>query len=92
MGQQYKDDDGAYYMYYGGIWGGQLQRWRTGVFNSNRPESPTAFLPKDDEPALMPLIAKMSDDLLEFCEKPKEVQILDEEGKLLLAGDNDRDF
>ena len=88
----FKDDDGSYYMYYGGIWGGQLQRWRTGVFNSNLPESPKAFLPKDDEPALLPLIAKMSDDLLGFCEKPKEVQILDEDGKLLLAGDNDRRF
>jgi beta-xylosidase len=26
----FKDDDGSYYMYFGGIWGGQLQRWRTG--------------------------------------------------------------
>tara|TARA_B100000674_G_scaffold338873_1_gene283272 strand:+ start:1464 stop:2504 length:1041 start_codon:yes stop_codon:yes gene_type:complete len=88
----FKDDDGSYYMYFGGIWGGQLQRWRTGVFNSNQPESPTAFLPNDNQPALMPLVAKMSDDLLEFCEKPKEVQILDEDGNLLLAGDNDRRF
>ena len=23
----FKDDDGKYYMYVGGIWGGQLQRW-----------------------------------------------------------------
>ena len=88
----FKDDDGSYYMYFGGIWGGQLQRWRTGVFNSNQPESPTAFLPNDNEAALMPLVAKMSDDLLEFCEKPKEVQILDVHGNLLLAGDNDRRF
>ena len=61
----FKDDDGSYYMYFGGIWGGQLQRWRTGVFNSNQPESPTAFLPNDNQAALMPLVAKMSDDLLE---------------------------
>ena len=88
----YKDDNGEYYMYFGGIWGGQLQRWRNGVFNSNNPASPTAFLPNDDEPALLPLIAKMSDDLLEFAEKPREVQILDEKGKLLLAGDNERRF
>ena len=54
----FKDDDGSYYMYYGGIWGGQLQRWRSGVFNGNQPESPTAFLPNDNEAALMPLIAK----------------------------------
>ena len=88
----YKDDDGEYYMYFGGIWGGQLQRWRNGVFNPNSPTSPTAFLPKDDEPALLPFVAKMSDDLLEFAEKPREVQILDEKGKLLLAGDNERRF
>ena len=64
----FKDDDGSYYMYFGGIWGGQLQRWRTGIFNSNQPDSPTAFLPDDDEPALLPYVAKMSDDLLEFIE------------------------
>ena len=28
----YKDEDGTYYMYFGGIWGGQLQRWRTGEY------------------------------------------------------------
>ena len=88
----YKDDNGEYYMYFGGIWGGQLQRWRNGVFNPNNPTSPTAFLPNDDEPALLPFVAKMSDDLLEFVEKPREVQILDEKGKLLLAGDNERRF
>ena len=79
-------------MYFGGIWGGQLQRWRDGVFNPSNPRSPTAFLPNDDEPALLPFVAKMSDDLLEFVEKPREVQILDEKGKLLLAGDNERRF
>jgi len=26
------DDDGNAYMYFGGIWGGQLQRWQTGQF------------------------------------------------------------
>ena len=88
----YKDNNGEYYMYFGGIWGGQLQRWRTGVFNGDQPESPTAFLPNDDEHALLPFVAKMSDDLLEFVEKPREVQILDETGKLLLAGDNERRF
>ena len=50
------------------------------------------ILPKDDEPALLPYVAKMRDDLLEFEENPKEVQILDENGNLLLSGDNDRRF
>ena len=88
----FKDDDGAYYMYFGGLWGGQLQRWRTGVFNADQPESPTAFLPADDEPALLPLVAKMSEDLLAFGETPKALEILDENGDLLLSGDNDRRF
>ena len=88
----FKDDDGSYYMYFGGLWGGQLQRWRTGTFNPEQPESPTAFLPKDDEPALLPIVAKMTDDLLEFAEKPKGIEIVDELGNLLLAGDNDRRF
>ena len=88
----FKDDDGAYYMYFGGLWGGQLQRWRTGVFNEDQPESPTAFLPADDEPALLPLVAKMTDDLLEFDETPKALEILDKNGNLLLSGDNDRRF
>ena len=88
----FKDDDGAYYMYFGGLWGGQLQRWRTGVFNADQPESPTAFLPADDEPALLPLVAKMTDDLLEFDETPKALEILDKNGNLLLSGDNERRF
>ncbi|MDB3938288.1 glycoside hydrolase family 43 protein [Flavobacteriaceae bacterium] len=88
----FRDDDNSYYMYFGGLWGGQLQRWRSGHFNTNNPESPTAFIPNNDEPALLPFVAKMNDTLLEFSEEPKEVQILDEYGKLLLAGDNDRRF
>lgn len=88
----FKDDDNNYYMYFGGIWGGQLQRWQTGTFTKNEPESPTAFIPKDNEPALLPYIAKMRGDLLEFDEIPKAIKILDEEGKLLLAGDNNRRF
>jgi len=88
----FKDEEGSYYMYFGGLWGGQLQRWRTGFFNPEQPESPTAFLPKDDEPALLPFVAKMTGDLLEFSEKPKEIQIVDKDGNLLLAGDNERRF
>ena len=84
----FKDNDGKYYMYFGGIWGGQLQRWRTGEYNPNQPESPTAFLPNDNEPALLPLVARMSEDMLEFDEKPKEVKIVDENGDLILSGDN----
>ncbi len=88
----FKDDDGCYYMYFGGIWGGQLQRWRTGKFNAEDEASPVAHLPKDNEPALCAKIAKLTDDLLEFAEVPKDVVILDENNKPLLQGDNERRF
>lgn len=88
----FQDDDGSYYMYFGGLWGGQLQRWRTGKFNAQQPDSPTAHSPEDHEPALLPIVAKMTDDLLEFEEKPKEIEIVDENGALLLAGDTERRF
>jgi hypothetical protein len=88
----FKDDDGSYYMYFGGIWGGQLQRWRTGKFNSEESESPTAHLPDNNEPALCAKVAKLTDDLLAFVEKPKDIIVLGENGKALLQDDNERRF
>lgn len=87
----FEDEDGHHLMYFGGIWGGQLQRWRTGAFNVAG-EGPLAHLPAADEPALCAKVAKMSDDLLEFAEAPEDVVILDEAGKPLLQGDNERRF
>lgn len=88
----FEDEDGSHYMYFGGLWGGQLQRWHTGSFKGDQPENPTAHIPEDHEPALLPLVAKMTDDMLQFSEKPKEISILDVQGNLLLAGDNERRF
>ena len=87
----FKDDDGSYYMYFGGIWGGQLQRWRTGTFKSEG-EGPLVHLPNNNEPALCAKVARLTNDLLEFDETPKDVMILDKNGNPLLAGDNDRRF
>lgn len=88
----FKDDDGSYFLYFGGIWGGQLQRWREGVFNASQPESPVAHLPADNEPALCPKVAGLTEDLREFAEAPKDVLITDENGAPLLQGDNERRF
>lgn len=88
----FRDGDGASYMYFGGIWGGQLQRWRTGKFEAGHPESPTAFLPADDEPALCPQVARLTDDMCSFAETPRDLQILDENGQPLLQGDTSRRF
>ena len=79
------DDDEAY-MYFGGLWGGQLERWRTGSYNSAGTE------PKPHEPALGPMVAKLSPDMLSFDEPVRTVSILDEQGRPLPAGDHARRF
>lgn len=82
----FADDDGDFYMYFGGIWGGQLQKYRNNEYDESYEE------PADSEPALGPIVAKMTDDMKEFAETPREIQILDEAGNPLLAGDHDRRF
>lgn len=82
----FQDTDESYYMYFGGIWGGQLQRWRTGEYN------PNDEYPRDDQPALSPKVARMSEDMVSFAEEVRDVQILDENGEPLLAGDHERRF
>jgi Glycosyl hydrolases family 43 len=85
----FKDDDGKYYMYFGGIWGGQLQRWSTGTYDANGSKTD---LQKDEEPAISPRVARMSKDMLKFDEPVKEIKIVDQEGKPLLGKDHDRRF
>ena len=80
------DDDGSYYMYFGGIWGGQLQNYRNNVYDVNHQE------PSANELALNPIMAKLSADMKSFDETVKEIEIVGENGQLLLAGDNDRRF
>ncbi len=88
----FKDDDENYYLYFGGIWGGQLQRWRSGSFNGGSPENPLAHLPAFNEPALCAKVAKLSSNLLQMAEAPRDVLIVGEDGKPLLQGDTDRRF
>jgi hypothetical protein len=83
----FKDDDGKYYMYFGGLWGGQLQKWKSGKFDAADDAQPA-----DDQPALYPKVARMADNMVEFAETPKDVKILDENGKPLLSKDHDRRF
>lgn len=82
----FKDDDGSYYMYFGGIWGGQLQRWETGSYIEDD------IYPEDDQPAIAPRIARMSEDMVSFAEEPKRIIIQDSTGSPIAAGDNDRRF
>ena len=80
------DGDGNQYMYFGGLWGGQLQRYR------DNKALECATFPADNESAIPSRVVKLSKDMLEFAEEPKPVVILDETGKPLTAGDNSRRF
>ncbi|NVK84205.1 MAG: family 43 glycosylhydrolase, partial [Cytophagia bacterium] len=82
----FRDGNGEYYMYFGGIWGGQLQRWKTGDYEAedNYPEA--------GEPALSAKIAKLSADMKSFAEAPRDVVLVDKNGEPLTAGENDKRF
>ena len=80
------EENGEYYMYFGGLWGGQLQRYR-----DNKALESAAF-PADNEPAIPSRVAKLSKDMLQFAEEPRPVIILDKNGKPLTSGDNEHRF
>lgn len=82
----FADDDGEFYLYFGGIWGGQLQKYRDNLYSPDHEE------PAAHETALAPRVARLRGDMLELSEETRAVQILDENGKELLAGDHDRRF
>ena len=83
----FKNDDGKYYMYFGGIWGGQLQRWQTGKYDSTVKDEPGG-----DTLALTAKVAQLNNNMLEFNEKPKDVVIIDKDGQPLKAKDHDKRF
>ncbi len=80
------DDDGEFYMYFGGLWSGQLQCWATGTFVAD------SKTPPDEAPALCPKVARLSADMLSFATAPRDLVILDEAGGPLISGDNDRRY
>ncbi|KGE21045.1 glycoside hydrolase family 43 protein [Paenibacillus wynnii] len=80
------DEDERAYMYFGGLWGGQLEKWHTGSFQ------PDAAEKNPEEPAYGPRVAELSEDMLSFKSAPQEIAIVDEEGNPLLAGDEDRRY
>lgn len=85
----FKDSDGEHYIYFGGIWGGQLQKWASGSFEADGSETDLGVA---DAPALMPKMVRLSSDMLEFAEPLRDIVINDAEGNPLLAGDTDRRF
>ena len=82
----FEDDDGRFYMCFGGLWGGQLQRYRQNKAIERGHE------PAAEEPALCPKIARLREDMLEFAEPPRDLVLLDATGQPIKAGDHERRF
>lgn len=82
----FQDADGHFYMYFGGLWGGQLQRYK------DNKALECACLPEGDQDALPARVARLSETMLDFAEEPRAVYIIDEEGKPLKAEQNDIRF
>ncbi|MGK9118454.1 MULTISPECIES: family 43 glycosylhydrolase [Sphingobacteriaceae] len=83
------DDDGTAYMYFGGIWGGQLQRWETGTYQAN---GSLTDLKQDDAPAISCRVAKLKSNMTEFDGPVGKAMLIDSAGKPILGGDHDRRF
>ncbi|SFM72522.1 Glycosyl hydrolases family 43 [Chitinophaga sp. YR627] len=82
----FRDDDGKFYMYFGGIWGGQLQRWNRNQYDSAKGNR------KPEELAILPRMAMLDKDMKHFDGPVDEVKILDEKGQPFHEKDNDKRF
>ena len=85
----FTDTDGSTYIYFGGIWGGQLQRWKNGKYDSNGSRTD---LQQDDAPAITCKVAKLKDNMMVFDGAVKDVIINDSLGKPLVGKDHNRRF
>ena len=81
-----QEENGDVYVYYGGLWGGQLEKWRLGYFNPGEPD------PEPERASLGPMFAKMSKDMKSFVTEPINISIVDENGDPIKAGDEERRY
>ncbi|KAF7716803.1 Xylan 1,4-beta-xylosidase/Non-reducing end alpha-L-arabinofuranosidase [Penicillium ucsense] len=102
------DEDDQAYLYFGGIWGGQLQCWEKAESSElkgaerdpqmnglvfNKNKSGPQEPSGPGVPALSPRVGRLSDDMLSFAAPPQEMQILaPETGAPLAADDHERRF
>jgi hypothetical protein len=73
-------------MYFGGIWGGQLQRWDNNKYNAS------GALKKPEEQAVLPRVAKLAKDMKSFSGEVKEIRLVDENGNTFTEKQNDKRF
>ncbi|KAL4798225.1 glycosyl hydrolase [Aspergillus venezuelensis] len=93
-GEESEGDGKEAYVYFGGLWGGQLEKYTPDdgaeggwAFNTTgkEPSSPAT-------PALGPRVAKLSRDMLSLSSPVREIQILDESGSPIASTDHERRF
>lgn len=87
------DDDGQAYLYFGGLWGGQLQCYQKGndIFDPSW-QGPQE-ISGDAAIAQGPRVARLTDDMHQFASAVQEITILaPETGEPILADDHDRRF
>ena len=83
----FKDDaDGEVYVYFGGLWGGQLQRYKDNIHLE------TPHLPEGKEDALPSRCVRLTKDGISFAESPRPILVVDNEGNPLKADDPHRFF
>nr|WP_243747110.1 glycoside hydrolase family 43 protein [Stenotrophomonas indicatrix] len=82
----FEDDDGTHYLCFGGIWGGQLQKYRDNRYDPAHEE------PAGDAQALGPRIGRLDAGMTRLAEPTREIVILDEHGQPLRADDHARRF
>jgi hypothetical protein len=80
------DEDGRAYLYFGGIWGGQLQCWDSGRYD------PAGKEPSGAVPALTPRVARLGEDMRSFAGEVTPLSILDDQGQPLRADDHECRF
>ena len=81
----FKDKDGTYYMYFGGIGGGDLQ-------NNPKIKGLKKQLTLDYQPAVGPKIAKLKSNMVEFETSPTDIMIVTKDGKPIRENDKNKRF
>ena len=86
------------YVIFGGLWGGQLQRYRDNrmVYTAAEDRLPdgtrSPIEPEPIEMALSAKIARLKPDMSGFAEAPRDLVIYTPDGQPVLAGDHERRF
>ena len=89
---------GAHYLAFGGLWGGQLQRYRnnaavyTAAEDTLPKDNRAALEPAPEEFALCPKLVRLTDDMKGFAEPPKDLVLVERDGTPIKAGDHARRF